>query len=118
MSDASIRTAAELARRVLLHLNIAPASGKANPADLAYVGEVWLETRAELTDWGVAYFNSDAIPLAVFMPCVEIVAAKVASSFGRQPMFDWHDARSPARVQLAVHVLDEPTYETLQGNFY
>lgn len=82
------RTEVQLAKDVLLDLNIIPAEGTPSAADQAYVIARYEQLMAEETVSEMVYWPANAIPDAVYLPVVAMVCLVVKGAFGRQTGLD------------------------------
>jgi hypothetical protein len=76
------RTPTELAKNVLLHLNICDAQSSPSAADNDYLIARYRDIYEELSEDHIAYWPADEIPRVVFEPLTQYMALCVSKPFG------------------------------------
>lgn len=77
------RTTQELATETMRMLGLLEAQEEASSEDAAHITRAYEDKLAELQFREIAYWTSTAIPKLIFRPVARIIAAEVASSFGK-----------------------------------
>lgn len=92
---------------------------------IAACREEWDNLHAELVDEGIAYWDADEIPHAVFTRCAWLLAIEVAPSYGALPIVlqsieqpSGEAAKGFIRARLRDHVAQTETHETVQGEYF
>jgi hypothetical protein len=91
MAQPAPKTRLDLVTAALRALRILRADeNQPSPEDYALVSDAYTGVYAELANVGVAYWPEDEIPVLVVRPLAKLLAADVASEFGKA--FDPADA--------------------------
>jgi hypothetical protein len=122
---AAFKSAHDLALSALKKMNFSLPGEVPSARETEYLIEQWEEIHAELVDEGIAYWDANEIPMAVFARCAWLVAVVSAPGYGmlpivlqalRQPTAE--DAVSGIKAQLRKHVAQNATYEPIQVDIY
>ena len=111
------RTSRDLVKEVAIALNLIPGHAEPAASDGQHIARVWEETNAECIDDEIMYWTADEIPLAMFRPCVNLVAARCAAHFG-VPGDGFQAAAELAMSRMRRHIAKSHNNEVPEGEWF
>lgn len=110
-------TQADLVSRVLRHLHVLDGGEAPSAEDDAVVDDAIAEVMGELTELGLAYWSTSAIPEAVMRGMIIMVAANCAAAFvGEQA--DAYEAKKPIGERMIRRVVSAGSDHDAVPNHY